>query len=196
MTSFAQLNAFYRPPDLNGKRTLSIESESPYFRIKYEIYLDHSKHGIEECWGNLPGAFLPWFLLCQSPDGMTWDDLLLAKDVIAPDSKVSSYLIRKYADQGLLKRVGRKWIIVESRVVFQALKTGECEVRFCGDPSLLWGLYRKMHHVLHNQKLPMIAVMSKRGDLPYLLMRWKQYHPELRNYLTRHHVRVVADLWR
>lgn len=126
---------------------------------------------------------------------MTWDDLLLAKDVIAPDSRISFYMLRKYADHGLLKRIGRKWIIAESRVVLTR-KTGEYEVKFCGDPSILWGLYRKMYHILPNHKLPIIEVVSKRGDLPFLLMRWNKVYPELDKYLKNHRVRPVYDLWR
>lgn len=187
----------FKPIKLRGERVITITApeRDPF---KYKIYLEDPKYNIDECWKNLPGAFLPWFLLCQSrqsPDGMTWDDLLLAGDVIAPDSKISYNVIRKYADYGLLKRIGRKWIIDESRVVLTR-KTGEYEVKFCGNPSILWGLYRKMYHVLLDHKLPMIEVVSKRGDLPFLLMRWNQFYPELDKYLKDHHVRAVSDLWR
>src|SRR5207249_7874514 len=72
--SFRQLAGFFGSPDLKGERTLSIES--PEFKVRYKIYLEHSKRGMGECWKNLPGAFLPFFLLCQSTEGMRWEDLM------------------------------------------------------------------------------------------------------------------------
>ena len=194
---FKELSSVFKPPNLRGERVITITApeRDPF---KYKICLEDPKHSMDECWKNLPGAFLPWFLLCQSrqsPDGMTWDDLLLARDVIAPDSNISYNVIRKYADHGLLKRIGHKWIIAESRMVLTR-KTDKCEVKFCGDPSILWGLYRKMYYVLPDHKLPIIEVVSKRGDLPFLLMRWNKFYPELDKYLKDHHVRPVYDLWR
>ena len=100
LKSFGQLFSAYKSPDLKGDRTLAIEAPDVNFKVQYQIYLDHSKAGMDQCWKDLPGAFLPWFLLCQSHEGMTWEDLMLARHLIAPDLRVSYYLLRKYADLG------------------------------------------------------------------------------------------------
>ncbi|MFQ5676541.1 MAG: hypothetical protein ACE5G1_11635, partial [bacterium] len=192
--SFGQLPEAYISPDLKGERTFSIKA--PTFNVDYKIYLDHSKHGMEECWRNLPGAFLPWFLLCQSKEGMKWEDLMLAKDVIAPDLWVSYYLLRKYADRGFFLQHGRKWLIKESRAVFTRISDAYCSLEYCGDPSILWGLYRLMYHKSPTHELPIIAVMDRKREVPFLLMLWDlNLRRELERYLLKNNVVITDALW-
>ncbi len=210
--SLAELRpADFTPPNLIGRRTISIKAPTLGMNFEQQIEIVKSKPGLDECWKKLPGAFLPWFLLCQSPDGMKWSELLLAKEAIAPQEKeFSEALLRKYARYGLLEQRGQIWKIADSRVVFKPSVHGMCHVLFCGDPSVLWGMYRFI--VSSNPELltqrtiwrpgeamrpvPIIEVMNERGQLPYLLMRWQQdMRDEVQTYLERHNVRIVSDLW-
>jgi len=192
--NFQELNKFCRFPTLRGERLLSIRS--PEFTVPYKIYKDEPKHGMGKCWKNLPGAFLPWFLLCQSSEGMKWDDLMLAKDVIAPNLRISYSLLRKYEDQGMLLQRGRKWEIRESRATLRSLSGDGCQMEYCGDPSILWGLYRRMYHERPNCDLPIIEIIDKRGWIPYLQIIW---HSSLRSALERclrnYKVVISRQLW-
>lgn len=192
--SFQELHKFFSSPSLNGERALSIRS--PEFSVHYKIYKDHPKHGMGKCWKNLPGAFLPWFLLCQTTEGMKWDDLMLAKDAIAPNLRISYYLLRKYADHGLLLQRGHKWEIHESRAVLKPLSGDRCQMEYCGDPSILWGLYRRMYHEMPNHELPVIDVIDNRGGVPYLQIIWHlSLRSALESYLKKHNVVIGGELW-
>ena len=191
---FQELSKCFRSPDLKGERNLSIEAREVRFREEYNIYLDHSKFGMEKCWKNLPGRFLLWFLLCQSTEGMKWDELILANDIIAPELRLSYSLLRKYADRELLLQRGRKWEIAESRAALKRSEFDKCEMKYCGDPSILWGLYRKMYY--ETPQLPVIEVIDKRGDVPYLQMIWDmRLQKILENYLRKEHVKIGNKLW-
>src|SRR5581483_5288285 len=166
---------------------------------------------LEECWKNLPGAFLSWFILCQSPNGMKWDKLLLTRDMLVPGQRIRESLLRKYEQYGLLMQQGQLWKISESRAVLKS-STREFQVLFCGDPSVLWGLYRYVLTAtpgllkqrvlwLENKHpvrpLPHIEVVNERGQPPFLFMRWSSdLAVKVLKYLTDHDVRIVADLWR
>jgi hypothetical protein len=211
--SFKELNAKdFEPPDLTGLRTIFIKApalgiEFPPYRVEMLV----SQPGLEECWKNLPGAFLPWFILCQSPTGMKWDDLLLTRDILAPGQQISFPLLRKYEKYGLLIQQGQTWRIAESRAVLK-LSTWECQVQFCGDPSILWGLYRYVSSSISGLKkrtvlrpdthpplrtLPSIEVINEQRQLPFLFMRWRSELTEkVKTYLSDHNVRIVSDLWR
>ncbi len=192
--SFQELPKFFKPLSMNGNRVLSIRS--PEFTVYYKIYKDNPKHGMGKCWKNLPGAFLPWFLLCQSTEGMKWDDLMLAKDAIAPNLRISYRLLCKYADHGLLLQRGRKWEIHESRVVLKPLSGDRCQMEYCGDPPILWGLYRRMYHEMPNHELPVIDVIDKRGGAPYLQIIWHlSLRSALERYLKKHNVVIGGELW-
>jgi len=115
LKDFGHLSSAYRSPDLKGEHTLSIAAPDLSFKVQYQIYLDHSKAGMDQCWEDLPGPYLLWFLLCQSREGLSWEELMLARELIAPDTLVSYYLLRKYADHGFFLQKGRKWLIKESR---------------------------------------------------------------------------------
>jgi len=210
--SLAELRpADFAPPNLIGRRTISIKAPTLGINFEQQIEIVKSKPGLDECWKNLPGAFLPWFLLCQSPAGMKWSELLLAKEAIAPQEKdFSEALLRKYARYGLLEQRYQLWKIAESRVVFKPSAHGMCHVLFCGDPSVLWGMYRfivsstpellaqrtiwKQGEAL--RPIPIIEVINERGQLPYLLMRWRQeMSGKVQTYAERHKLRIVPDLW-
>lgn len=187
-----ELATFFRSPDLRGDRTFSIES--PEFKVTYKVYIDHPRPGMEDCWRGLPGAFLPWFLLCQSNDGMKWDDLLLAQEIIAPDLRLSAYLLRKYEKHGLLAQKGRRWVIVESRATLANVGKDECQLEYCGDPSVLWRFYRWMSR--RRVTLPNIEVVNKRGEVPYLRMNWDTDLRDEILYGLRHmNVRIGPSLW-
>jgi hypothetical protein len=187
-----ELATFFRSPDLKGDRTFSIES--PEFRVSYKVYLDHPKPGMEDCWRSLPGPFLPWFLLCQTSDGMKWDDLLLAQEIIAPDLRLSAYLLRKYEKYGLLVQKGRRWMIAESRAVLANIDPDKCRLEYCGDPSVLWRFYRWMSRP--PVTLPDIEVVNKHGEAPYLRMDWDADLRDEILYRLRHmNVHIGPSLW-
>jgi len=192
--NFKELKNFYRSPNLKGDRILSIEA--PEFRSNHKIYLDNSRYEIQECWKNLPGAFLPWFLLCQSNEGMKWDNLMLAKDIIAPEQRISYYLLKKYADYGLLKQQGRLWMIGESRSTIQDISDDVFLLQYCGNPSILWGLYRKIYYRVSAEKLPIVEVINKKGGVPYLQMSWASYlKRQIEKYLQSKGVYLGSTLW-
>ena len=59
--NFRELGECFKSPDLKGEHVFSIKS--PEFRIDYKLCIDHLKPQIKDCWANLPGTFLLWFLL-------------------------------------------------------------------------------------------------------------------------------------
>ncbi len=193
LKSFKELDHYLGSPDLKGDRVLSIQS--PEFSVTYNVYLDHPKHGMDECWKELPGAFLPWFLLCQSHEGMKWDDLMLAHEIIAPALRLSAYLLRKCEKEGLLIQKGRRWIIAESRATLSTIKGDEYLLQYCGNPSILWGLYRRMSYI-SGCRLPMIKVINRRGEIPYLQTIWDHnWKSPIEDYLRKKGVSIRHSLW-
>ena len=184
-----------------ARKEVTISITSPELGIKFEYPIERllAKDNMGECWQNLPGAFLPWILLAQpaagTSEGMKWSDLMLAKEAIAPEQRgFSESLLRKYAHYGLLEKRGVKWAITESRAVFELPIDGECNMQFCGNPAVLWMLFRYMSD--KTSSLPIIEVINKRGELPFLSMRWKQEQQAIiEKYLKNHNVCFVSDLW-
>lgn len=192
LKSLRELSQFFRSPDLKGQRTFTIES--PEFTVSYPVYLEHQKPGMDNCWRNLPGAFLPWFLLCQTQEGMKWDDLLLARDIIAPGLRLSAYLLRKYEKYGLLVQQGVRWKIAESRATLEDVGKEKCRLDYCGDPSVLWRLYRWMSRP--DISLPNIEIVNKRGEVPYLRMNWDaRLYDEIIYRLQHMNVHIGSSLW-
>ncbi len=186
--------------ELQLRKEVNVSVKSPQLGIqfKYRIEMLLRKKSADECWRNLPGAFLPWVLLAQpaigTREGLRWSDLLLAKEVIAPEQHLSAYALRKYERHGLLEQRGVRWLIVESRAVFEPAVDGEWNLRFCGNPVVLWRLFRYMS--VHAISLPVIEVINRRGEPPFLLMRWKEEHKvRIAKYLENREVRIVSDLW-
>jgi len=194
---FGQLKEFFRPPDLKGKRILSVEAPGFGIRFSYSLYIESSKMEVERCWSNLPGKFLPWFLLAQSQDGWKWDELGLVSFILAREAKLSYFLFKKYADAGLFVQKGRRWTIAESRANLTQPSDNLCTLSYCGDPSILWGLYKKMFHlVIPKGNLPMVCVVDGRGVPPFLQMSWPSQHREdITRHLRSRTVCVVGNLW-
>lgn len=191
---FQELGKFFHSPPMKGNRILSVKS--PEFTVQYKIYKDDPKPGMGKCWRDLPGAFLPMFLLCQSTEGMKWEDLVLAKDVIAPDLRLSPYLLHKYAHHGFLVQRGHRWFINESRAELRPANRDQCQMKYCGDPSVLWGLYRRMYHQMHGAELPFIEVVNNRGEIPYLQATWPLHmRGDIEHYFKHHQVVIGAILW-
>lgn len=192
LRNLRELSQFFRSPDLKGERTFTIES--PEFKVSYPVYLDHPKPGMDDCWRNLPSSFLPWFLLCQTQEGMKWDELLFARDIIAPGLRLSAYLLRKYEKDGFFVQKGVRWKIAESRATVTGLENNNCRLDYCGDPSVLWRLYRWLSRP--GISLPKIEVVNKRGEIPYLRMNWNAHlHDEIIHRLQRMNVRIGPSLW-
>jgi hypothetical protein len=170
-------------------------------RFEYQVEMLRAKPGMDECWKNLPGAFLPWILLAQptagTREGMKWNDLMFAKEAIAPGQpSFSQHLLRKYASHGLLTQRGHTWMIAESRAVLETTAAGEFHLKFCGNPTVLWGLFKYVRSNTHGAPLPVVEVVDKRGELPFLLIRWQASQEErVRRYMQNHNVRIVSDLW-
>jgi len=196
LTDLAQLGGAFRSPDLRGNRIISVEA-MPHICVRFDVELVTRSGGqIDIAWGNLPGAFLPMFLLCQSSDGMKWEDLVLAKDVIAPRLRFSPYILHKYAEHGFLVLRGRRWMIRESRAELIAVDGNQCELKYCGDPSILWGLYRHMYHDTQGSGPPVIEVLQRSGGLPYLRMVWPlRLRSRLDSYLRRRGIVISGSLW-
>lgn len=198
---------FWRWADeLQLRKKVSIAVKAPELGIKFEYQIEMllAKTGMAECWQNLPGAFLPWVLLAQPTasmkEGMKWNDLMLAKEAIAPGRpSFSESLLRKYARYGLLVQRGQIWMIAESRAVLEPSAFGGYDLLFCGNPAVLWSLFRYVHDQVSGFSLPVIEVVNRRGDLPFLRMQWREEQRRpVKKYLEdpKHNVRIVSDLWR
>ena len=196
LTNLRQLHDAFKPANLSGKHVFAVEA-TPHIRAKFDVeILDRSRKEIDEGWKALPGTFLPMFLLCQSNEGMTWEDLALAKDVIAPKLRLSEYLLHKYARHGFLLQRGRRWIISQSRAETQPVALQQMQLNYCGDPSILWGLYRRMYHRMRGAALPFIELIDKRGEIPYLRAIWPlPLRGEVEQYLKHNGVVMGTILW-
>jgi hypothetical protein len=196
LRSFNQLDDAFKSPDLRGDRCISIKAR-PHISEDIAVRMvAREGEAINRCWDNLPGAFVPMFLLCQSPEGMKWEDLALARDVIAPSARFSPYILRKYERLGIAVQRGRRWMIRENRADLMALPGTSFQLNYCGDPSILWGLYRRMICDIAGERLPMIEVIDKRGEAAYLKMTWPtQLRETIENYLRRNGVSFGGSLW-
>lgn len=197
LTNLHQLGEAFKAPDLSGKHVFAVQA-MPHIHAKFDVELIHrSWEAIDDSWKALPGAFLPMFLLCQSTEGMKWEDLVLAKDVIAPrQSQLSEYLLHKYARHGFLVQRGHRWFVNESRAALRSLNNDQIEMNYCGDPSKLWGLYRRMYHRMRGATLPLIEVIDRRGEIPYLRTIWPlPLRGEIEQSLKRDQVILGAILW-
>lgn len=195
LKSFDQMREVFKSPDLGGNHTIVVEA-LPYIHVKFDIVIVHRKKEIDRCWRALPGAFLPMFLLCQSTEGMKWEDLMLARDVIAHDVQLSHYLLRKYEYHGFLVQRGPRWFIKESRAEMRSMSPDRCLLKYCGDPSLLWGLYRRLSHEMTEVELPSIEVVHNRGEIPYLQTIWPiRMHRMIEQYFKNHQVVIGTILW-
>lgn len=188
------LRDFFCAPALKGQRVLSVKSKE--FNYELKVYKDDPKPGMEQCWKKLPGVFLPMFLLCQAKEGMKWDDLVIAKGIVSPESRLSYFYLKRYSEHGYLEQRGHRWYIRQSRAEIKKVDTNTCVLNYCGDPSILWGLYRLMYHQMRGVALPSVDVVNKRGEVPYLEMVWPiQLRDEIAKYLKRKNVLLGSILW-
>jgi len=191
-------------PQLHGKVALAIEAVGLGLKFEYQIEVLHPKPSLAECWRNLPGAFWPFVLLSQpvagKKEGMSWDDLRLAREAIAPEQqKLSFPPLRKYANYGLLEQHGQRWLIAESRAVLETSSEVEGQLHYCGSPAFLWGLLRYLSDKVPTSPAPVIEVVNPRGELPFLKLSLQSDQIGLiGKYLESHkqEVRRVSDLWR
>ncbi len=183
-------------PNLSRKRIFRLQSLALGINFEQQLEIRQSKNGLQECWQDLPGAMLPFFLLCQTNGGMRWEELLLAQELLAPQRRVSQSLLLKYERYGLLKQRGQKWMFAESRAVMKQTDAEACELHYCGEPNVLWNLFRYMFEHFSTLQLPKVVVVNRRGELPFMQMSWKQEQQErIKKYLTNKNVRIAADLW-
>ncbi|MBL8203986.1 MAG: hypothetical protein JNM09_07120 [Blastocatellia bacterium] len=164
-------------PQLKQKVTIAIQAKGLGSRFEYQIEMLQSKLP-DHCWQNLPGAFLPMVLLAQPmsqmKDGMLWQDLLSAREAITPDGlQVSRHNLREYVNRGFLEYHGHRWRIVESRCKLESVDEGNCLMSYCGNPAILWGLFKYVNNNHSAIALPEIEVISLKGELPYLQTLWQ-----------------------
>jgi len=70
------------------------------------------------------------------------------------------------------------------------------QLNYCGDPSVLWALYRRMICDIPGDRLPIIEVVDKRGEVAYLKMAWPaQFREAIERYLQRNNIVVDGPLW-
>ncbi len=194
LTDLAKVQENFELPKLLGKHTVRVKSEVLGLAFAQRLEILQTKFDSNKCWQNLPSVFLPFFLLCQKPDGMSWNEILLAKDAIASNGRnFSESLLKKYAKFGLLKNEKSAWHIVESRAVIE-----NDELKFCGSPTILWRMFRYLQDNLpNNEELPIIKVINKRGELPYLYLSLNnEFCGVVRKHLKNQKVKIVADLWK
>jgi len=187
-------------PQPRKKVSVSIKAPDLGIGFDYQIEMLQPKPKLADCWQNLPGAFLPWCLLAQPvagmKEGMKWQDLLLAREAIAPSGFLSRYHLREYVNCGLLIYRGHSWMIAEARAVIESFAGNKFWLNYCGNPALLWAMFRHLHSQFPDS-LPVIEVVNQRGELPFLQMDWQEtQRAAVLKYLQTHHVPIVSNLWR
>lgn len=191
-------------PQPHKKVSVAIKAPTLGIGFDYQIEMLQPKPGLAGCWQNLPGAFLPLCLLAQPvagmKEGMRWQDLLLAREAIAPYDRASDhhlrYRLREYVNCGLLAQQHHSWVIAESRAVITSRNESEFRLSYCGNPALLWAMFRHLHSQFPDS-LPIVEVVNPRGELPFLQMAWRAaQRAAVLKYLQNRHVRIVSNLWR
>ena len=204
--TFSELKE-WKPVELEGKHSIHISSELGN-HYSFDVDLVKPTEEFKECFKNLPGKMLPFSIVSQSPDGMTWDDIMLAREIIGKDGKLYFGQLCKLADHGLLLKSGRKWFIGESRAVVEVkdISTSsntilkKCAVDFCGDPSYLWGLYQYIGAKAPKGtrvSFPQIEIMTSKGFPPHCCMHWGSYHKlDIVQYFKNHGVKICLNsIW-
>ena len=93
------------------------------------------------------------------PHGLRDHDDLAAVAAIVEADVIARYTYSVFSDdsQAILTQGGQilgtgvafpagAVSISESRVVLKPLSGDRCQMEYCGDPSILWGLYRPLSH--------------------------------------------------
>lgn len=201
LQELGKLKASFEPVDLSGKRLIGVKAERFGHSFQYEAEIRDEMPPIQQAWHALPGKYLLWFLLCQNTDGMAWEDLMLAKQVIAPEAPyISGAHLRSYAKHGFFVQRGRRYSIAESRAQWSETGKTQWTLKYCGDPSILWCCYRYLSNKPgFSAGLPVVEVIACRGALPHLSFSvdGKEQRDWIEKYFSdKHHaVRFVKDLW-
>jgi hypothetical protein len=179
-----------------GKQSLIIQAPGVGVIEQRTLEFERPKPGLDDAWRDLPGRFLPWFVLCQKPEGMTRAEIEHARSAIAPEGEVGYWQLREYAQYGFFRQRGHYWSVLDSRAVLTTSRIGECELQFCGNPSILWGAFRIMKDRHRTADLPVVEVAKERGYPAFLRMKWGgESGGYVLKYLKTHKVRIVSSLW-
>ena len=181
LTSLAALAGAFRSQNLLGTHRFAIRAPGHMVDREFTVEVVHRDKALDHCWTNLPGALLPLFLLSGHDHGLQWEELLLAKEVIAPDVELSHYLFKRFAKSCVLQQQGLRWRIQQSRADWLVADDTHCELAFAGDPSIMWNLYRQMARF--SVQLPIAEVIAKKGELPYMKTDWPA---DQRLHIQRH----------
>jgi hypothetical protein len=192
--SFSDLKGAFDIPDLCGKLIVSVES--PELCRKWHIIKEPQRRGVNNTWKNLPGDFLPMVLLSQSKDGMDWSEMLTARNIISPGSRIDEGILYKYCNHEFLERRGAKWLMAKSKVAIIAGPSDNLLVDYCGDSGKLWGLYCHLSADF-SHKLPAIEVVPGAAELPpFLQMSWPvDLRPKIESYFCGEGVEIGESLW-
>jgi len=193
------INKFFNSPDLRGEHILSIRA-FPGFYDSFNVYLEHTKKGVQYCFSELPGDYLLWYIICQPSGSFKWDEIMFAKDIICPTSTISNKemyaMLRGYSDLDLIAPKGKSWKILQS--VAQIINfDNECVLNYCGDPSKIWGLFRRLYHEIGvNNLVPIKVKRTEKNGLPYLQMRWNlNIKDNLLNYFKSSDIKI-EETWK
>jgi hypothetical protein len=205
--TFQDLAREWKPVKLEGNHSICIASEHGT-HYSLDVDLVNATDDFRDCFRNLPGKMLPFSIICQTSDGMTWDDIMLAREIIDKDGKLYFGQLCKLADHGLLRKSGRKWFIAESRAIVEVkdINTSsnvilkKCVVDFCGDPSFLWGLYRYVRAKSPKGtkvSFPQIEIMTSKGFPSHCQMHWGNSHKlDIVQYFRNYGVKICQNsLW-
>jgi len=207
LTSFKDLGKEWKPVKIEGLHSIHVASEIGT-HYSFDVDLVKPSYDFNDCFKSLPGKMLPFTIISQKMDGMTWEDIMLAHEVIAPQEKLYSSLLRRLADYGLLRQSDRKWFIAESRAVVEVKNVNssskiileKCVVDYAGDLSILWGLYRYVRAKSSKGpkvSFPQIEIMTSKGLPPQCRMHWGSYHKlDIVQYFKDHGVKICQNsIW-
>ncbi len=192
--SLQEIVGLFDIPEMYGNLTISIES--PEHRQEWKILRERRRLGLEDHWKNLPGDFLPITLLSHAERGMSWDEIVLARNAIFTAWKADRATLYKYSEYGFTKQDGAKWRIAKSRAAITEKSDGTAVLDYCGNSGTLWALYCRFgpDEVGH---LPRVGVVAATAEFPaYLQMVWKpRVRSGLESFLEGKGVEVGESLW-
>lgn len=202
LSSFQQLNPnTFSSREWVGKRIIQLRSSALNFDFSLGIELHPEKIDMSECWANMPGAMLPFFLLCQpskNNQGLKLDEVWFAKEVIAPEHYFYMSALKLAESEGLVEIQNNRWKLVKSRVSLHERESHELEMNYTGDPSILWRLFRQVKEKSPTLDLPKIEIISKRKEIPFVKVFWQNEQIEtVKRFLkNKREVEIAEDLWR
>jgi hypothetical protein len=195
MTSLQDLKGCYDIPDLFAGLTISVES--PEVRREWKVKREKRRPYAEHAWSDLPGGFLLMLLLSQCEDGMTWEQLLLARNAILPGNRMERAVLYRYQRYGFVEQRGAKWRIIRSMATMENRPEEKVQVDYCGDSGKLWSLYCRLNDTGFAHSLPSVGVVAQgTGWPPFLRMFWEARLREKVESCLREYEVVIGDkLW-